>query len=223
VILAFNRPQNVAPLRKVRKQDPFALLEEHFQILWRTCNTDLFHMAAQIEDGLRLTADMFNRRQSWFQHVLDTLRNIDRHDSKNSDGLTPEDRRKYPRQPCDSSPGTLGIKWDHNGTPRVDPAEIIDCSYSGMRIKIKSDLFPQCGKNISLENAAIESPRTAFFKIEDLITRSRNRFEIVRVEDGKSIIGVRVPDSEISPGWSTNGIASSLLTENASETRRDGV
>jgi CAP12/Pycsar effector protein, TIR domain len=126
------------PVFKVRKRfrgELFEILENHFEKLWATSDTDLLHY--RIRDSVRadLVSDVFRHRKTWLRSVCGVL-------CEQQKSGHPRDQRAYPRQPCTSSiPVT--VVWAHEGKGMRATAAVVDFSVDGLRLDLSQ--VPQGG------------------------------------------------------------------------------
>ena len=165
------------PVFKFQKQDEastetFSILEDHFKKLWSTTDTDLLHVGARIRNQDGILKQIFKNRKDWFRHVYEVL-------SKASD-----DRRKYPRKPCESKPPpSIDVLWQEDGKSQRAEADIKNFSREGILLKLKSGGPPGDEvKTITLKIKQVKPDEATGYIITEFITPCNGIFTIKRVE-----------------------------------------
>jgi nucleoside 2-deoxyribosyltransferase len=172
----------IGPLMPVFKFDgaksarPFQILEDHFEKLWQTTNTDLFHVRARDPEAQDTLFKIFNSHGDWLRQVYAVL---------HKPGW---DRRHYPRKRCNSKL-QIYIRKHKNQTPRR-VEKVVNFSQKGLALKLK-DIELKSGNIVNLEVLTPRRPKGAL-KMEKageyvktmLVDPCDGRFRVVRVRKG---------------------------------------
>jgi len=168
------------PVFKFQKQDEastetFSILEDHFKKLWSTTDTDLLHVGARIRNQDAILKQIFRNRKDWFSHVYEVL------------SKAAEDRRKYPRKPCESKPPpSIGVLWQEDGKPQRAEAEIKNFSREGILLKLKSGRPPgEEIKIVTLKVQQVKPDEATGYIISEFITPCKGMFTIKRPESAQ--------------------------------------
>lgn len=120
----------IGPLMPVFRFDaaesarPFKILEDHFEKLWATTNTDLFHLMARNADAQRTLVEIFDRHGYWFRQVHGVLHKPGK------------ERRLYPRKRCRSGL-EIYVRRNKNQLPlKIEKA--MNFSREGLELKLKN-------------------------------------------------------------------------------------
>jgi class 3 adenylate cyclase len=171
------------PVFKVQRETNahmFAVLEDHFDKLWLTSDSDMFHMGARIADRDRLLYLIFHNRHYWFKTVGAVLK-------------YGEDRRAYPRQPCTSTGNIVTIAWE---TPGAEEAAkvggtIEDFSWVSVRLALAEKTLPEVGTVVRMEIIpAKPAVRAARYLFHELLRPTNNMFQVVRVDEEHSEVAL---------------------------------
>ncbi len=165
------------PVFKFQIQDgtntqAFDILEDHFNKLWLTSNTDLFHIGGRIVDKRLILRDIFRKRNEWFKHVYGAL-----HGSRGSD------RRDNPRKPCGSNPPpATTIEWEENGTAQRAEAKILNFSRVDALLELAPGRAPLLGTVVTMRINPVGSDgkATEHFKRE-FLEPCNGKFRLTRV------------------------------------------
>ncbi|HEX8179044.1 MAG TPA: adenylate/guanylate cyclase domain-containing protein [Pyrinomonadaceae bacterium] len=150
----------------------FSILEDHFNKLWTTSNTDLFHVGAQIVNRAKILQGIFEQRDDWFKHVYGVLHKTDG-----------QDRRKYPRRTCESDPPpATNIEWEENQALQRVEAKIMDFSSEGILLELKSGKFPPADGIVTLRIQAVgkDTSVTEHLK-KEFLEPCGGKFKVTRV------------------------------------------
>lgn len=152
----------------------FDILSDHFNKLWLTSNTDLFHIGGEMVDKWLILRDIFRQRHYWFRHVYGALH-----------GNNGEDRRHFPRKPCVSDPHpATHIEWqDENGAPQSEEAtRIVNFSREDMLLEMKNAKHPAEGAVVKLVIQPVggDSNAAEYFK-KEFLEPCHNKFDVMRV------------------------------------------
>ncbi len=98
--------------------EPFKILKDHFDKLWRTSTVDMFHIEARERNKVLIGGRMFQRRRSWFKEVYRGLSDL-------------KESRSWTRQPC-ADACSVQVMW--KGQPLA--AGIRDSSAGGLSLEL---------------------------------------------------------------------------------------
>jgi hypothetical protein len=132
------------------KPCPFDVLEQHFNTLWLTSDTDWYHMKERLENKSYVLDTMFKRRKNWFLHVAQSLKWMS---DEAKAGRLATDRRYEARLPFSmESRGQIQfsvVEGDPDLAKAVVNAEIIDCSRSGAQLSLGGSIDVRTRKLIA--------------------------------------------------------------------------
>lgn len=178
---------DLMPLFEIEAQETpgsFDILKDHFDKIWLTSDSDLFHTGARRADKIRIVKEIFQKRSSWLTQVYLTL-------YKNKVDI---DRRRFPRQLYESNLSSIWITWKNHKTE----SKIRDSSKEGLCLEFNTDRnFKALEKNqeITLEIGPIVSLEIlSRFKIDQLL-KEGNKYFVARKKlenNSKTIIGIKI-------------------------------
>lgn len=119
--------------------EPFKILKDHFDKLWKTTNVDIFHIEAREKNKNTILKRIFQRRQYWFREVYRGLSGV-------------QELREYARQPC-ADACQVPVIWKAQSLS----AEVRDSSGGGLSLKLtgfKDDMRPLKEDRITLKQPA---------------------------------------------------------------------
>lgn len=193
------------PVFKFQIQDEastktFSILSDHFKKLWSTSDTDLFHLGLRIFNRGRILRHIFKTRGKWFQYVYDVLyksgadrRDADErphgdaaaHDVKHKPG---DDRRKYPRKPCQSvKPPLMRIEWKQDGaaTQRAE-GHIINFSRVAMLLELAAAKPGfAVGDTVTLKAQSSDPDPATQHVVEAFLTPCNNTFTVISMGEDR--------------------------------------
>lgn len=167
----------------------FEILEDHFLKIWRTSNTDMFHIEARIADRNRIIKETFNSYSAWFKHVYEVLYVL----NNNEPFAT---RYKFPRQCWQWNQPSLSICLQDSNT--ITGVTICDYSRDGLLLMLEGTQNLNVGQIVILQGTSPAEPLEANFIINHFL-KTKN-FVIRRIVNGpQPIIGLQaIPESEKS-------------------------
>jgi class 3 adenylate cyclase len=177
-------PDNLTlgPLMPVFKFQPengsgagtFDILQDHFNKLWLTSNTDLLHIGAHMISRGEILRDLYKKHHVWFKHVYGEL-----HNAQGSE------RRKFARQACISTPPPpTQIEW---GTQKVD-AKIVDFSRDSLFLELKQGAPPEVGERLTVRIQPVGGYEEAAKHLrKEILDPSGGKFRVTRVLDGNGL------------------------------------
>jgi hypothetical protein len=175
---------NLLPVFKFKSESDrsiFEVLEDHFNKLWLTSNTDLFHVGAIITDKERIIHDIFKNRSAWLKHIYGSLY----HPSNR--GVS--DRRKYPRRPCRSD---IQVKVEFSNAGEAEKpvtSDIVNFSREGIALNLRNeDLTEGCLVKLSVVAPELQSRAAEYFR-EELLGPTNGAFRVVH-SSNDSFIGL---------------------------------
>jgi hypothetical protein len=137
------------PVFKFRKQQggrPFEILCDHFDKIWRTSDTDIFHFEANQRDAKRIVKKVLDHRRAWFEHVFNALHN-------NASYANTCDRRSHPRQePFAVEPQLIfELSWKNgSGAISKSSASLRDFSAGGLSFVLNGAALPTVGDELTI-------------------------------------------------------------------------
>lgn len=170
-----------------KNSETFSILEDHFNTLWLTSNTDLLHIGTEMVDSERILQEIFAKRNDWFKHVYGALHGNDKSPGK--------DRRIYPRKSCKSSPPpSTTVEWEENETPRRIEVNIIDFSREGILLElVKSGIYPDVGVVVTLKVTPVGTDPNAIDHLKkEFLEPSNGKFKVTRVLEPQLRIALQV-------------------------------
>lgn len=187
---------SLMPVFKFCKADDtetFDILENHFQKLWLTSNTDLFQARARIADRERIIKDVFEKRTCWFKHVCGVLYE----DNPRQKGVI-RDKRTAPRQRCETQNKLdVEMSWEDGTNKKTVAATIEDFSRMGLGLKLTSsggkESVVMLKKDTRVDVSVQTGSKTKFavFVTEYLIDCATRGFLFKRGPDRTGIIGLK--------------------------------
>jgi hypothetical protein len=165
----------------------FEVLSDHFNKLWLTSDSDLFHIEARIADKGRIIRSIFKNRESWLRHVYGVLF---------QDGKPfGEERRRSVRKPCQSKPPIhLDASWMSGDSIRESKTHIVDFCREGMALQLEIESVPDVGSNVTVAiNSELNSLASNHFKNE-LLSPTDGIFKVIytRTDNGKPVVGLKM-------------------------------
>ena len=155
---------------------PFKILEDHFEKLWQTTNTDLFHVRARDPEAQDTLFNIFHSRGDWLRQVYAVLHQPGR------------ERRRFPRKRCKSKLEIYIRKHKKQEPLKVD--KVINFSQAGLAFRLK-DIELKKGNIVNLQVLTPQRPEGALVKEkageyvkEMLVDPCKGRFRVVRVRKG---------------------------------------
>ncbi|HEV2879889.1 MAG TPA: adenylate/guanylate cyclase domain-containing protein [Pyrinomonadaceae bacterium] len=116
------------------RKTTFRILEDHYNKLWVTSDTDLFQTGTRLKAKAETIWKTFNKRgedgSKWFEHIHGILH------STNNPGV---DKRTYSRQPCISLKLDAVITWEGGEETK---AKVLDYSRKGVLLEL-AELTPE--------------------------------------------------------------------------------
>jgi len=110
-----------------KSAQPFAILESHFDRLWRTTNVGVFHFDAYWKVKETVTQGIFDQRLRWFRSV---------HAGLERTGI---ERREWPHNFCEGR-WPLAVKWfdaSYQQLSQIDiPGTVRDSSLNGLSLEL---------------------------------------------------------------------------------------
>jgi class 3 adenylate cyclase len=176
---------HLMPVFKFRRgelSDTFQVLEDHFNKLWVTTDTDLFHVGVRLAGRERLIRLIFRARRSWFKHVYGAL-----YPFRESDDGGKE--RVSPRKPCRLPNSQIMVSWLVDGHTQKLKYDIINYSRAGVLLEVTGKSHPSPGEVVDLaivpkeelgENEN-ETPEAKYLK-DRLIKPTRGKFMVLRMQ-----------------------------------------
>lgn len=161
----FGKPENVKagcciggyfPVFKFERGGPeaksFQILEDHFNKLWITTDTDWFHFRAKLSELTSVIDSVFKRRgDDWFRRVWQTLA---------KDDAAGKYERRSPRRRCTSDgPIAIDVCWSENGSAqKVTANRIRDYSRTGISLTFEKPVKIPAAQivNLALDQAALQ-------------------------------------------------------------------
>jgi hypothetical protein len=126
------------------KAKSFQILEDHFNKLWITTDTDWFHFRAKLSDLTNVIDSLFKRRgDDWFRRVWQTLA---------KDDAVGKYERRCPRRQCTSDgPIAIDVCWSENGSDqKVTAKRIRDFSRSGISLTFEKPIKIPAAQTVKL-------------------------------------------------------------------------
>ena len=118
--------------------EPYKLLRDHFDKLWRTTNVDIFHIESRDRNKDVIGKRIFERRQYWFREVYRGLSNL-------------QEARKNPRQPCADS-CQLSVMWKGEKIK----GQVRDSSAGGLSLELSE--FPAKDRPLKDDRVTVLRP-----------------------------------------------------------------
>ena len=142
---------------------PFKVLLDHFNVLWRATQDDLFHMRLQYAKAADiLKNDVFEHRLYSLVHVVDVLKND-------------PDRRSAPRRRYQ-----FNVKFISNGVSIN--ATLVDCSYNGIGIRVEAESWNE--KKADIISFFIDGPKTnEEQEFSHRMLEPSNKFRIIYISE----------------------------------------
>jgi hypothetical protein len=164
----------------------FEILVDHFEKLWYTSDTDVFHMNSRDADRERIVSEVMNARLPWLKRVEWVLEQLA---TKNYSELA---KRAHPRQTCMASPAKLTFENLSSPGSANGPAIIQDSSANGLCILVDESATPKVGDKIKLHNAVPGRNLAADFLLTTLGRRRTNEFLVkwLKPNDAGYLIGM---------------------------------
>ncbi len=182
---------NLVPVFKFKRESErrtFEVLEDHFNKLWLTSNTDLFHIGAIITDKERVIHDVFKNRSSWLKHIYGSL-----YHPSNRGG---SDRRKYPRKRCRSDI-QVKVEFKKGGaTTESITSDIFNFSREGIALELRNEYVTE-GAIVRLSVAPELQTRAAEYFREELLGPTEGWFRVVH-SNNTSFIGLTAQAIDIA-------------------------
>jgi hypothetical protein len=179
---------HLMPVFKFRagsQRDVFALLEDHFQKLWITTDTDLFHVGVRLANRDYFTRMILTIRKHWFKHVYGALHPIRRsQEGKYKPRLKPRKTCRLHKQRRQ-----IKISWTVDNHEMEFKCPIINYSREGALLEVTGRPYPEPGEIVKLdivpedetENGADEPPEAKYLKYK-LIRPTNYKFIVLRQE-----------------------------------------
>lgn len=175
---------HLLPVFKFKRESDyrtFEILADHFNKLWLTSNTDLFHIGALITDKERIVHDIFKKRSERFKHVYGAL-----YHPSNEAGT---DRRKSPRKPCRSEIQVTVEFTDSGGKAESVTSNIVNFSREGIALELKNNGVTEYVP-VRLSVAPELQTRAAEYFREELLGPTDGWFRVVHSNVDVSFIGL---------------------------------
>jgi hypothetical protein len=144
---------------------PFKVLIDHFDVLWKTTQDDLFHMRLQYAkaDDI-LTNDVFAHRLFSLMHVVDVLKNN-------------PDKRSSPRRRYQ-----FDVKFSSNNVSIN--STVVDCSYNGIGLRVALESWKE--KNADIISLSLTDPKTnEGQEFSNRMLEPGNKFRIIYTAENK--------------------------------------
>jgi len=191
----------IGPLMPVFKFEgptsrPFQILEDHFERLWSTTDTDLFHVLARDAEAADSVHKIFHARGHWLRQVHGILHKPGR------------ERRQYPRKICNSKLENYVRRDNKQGTGQlpIKVEKVLNFSREGLAFRLNMAL--KKGDRIRVETLTPRRPKGAEkrekageYVKKMLVDPYDGRFRVVHVRresDSRRVVGLQ-PIKKLGP------------------------
>ena len=191
----------IGPLMPVFKFEgptirPFQILENHFERLWSTTDTDLFHVLARDAEAADSVHKIFHARGHWLRQVNGILHKPGR------------ERRQYPRKICNSKLENYVRRDNKQGASQlpIKVEKVLNFSREGLAFRLKMAL--KKGDRIRVETLTPRRPKGAEkrekageYVKKMLVDPYDGRFRVVHVRregESRRVVGLQ-PIKKLRP------------------------